>query len=66
MEFGLVERDFPAIVAKAQKSSSMKGNPIKLSDDELLEILKKACRKSAENRSYIRINRSYESRSSLR
>jgi alcohol dehydrogenase class IV len=42
-EFGLAERDFPDAVAKAQKSSSMKGNPIKLTDDELLEILKKAC-----------------------
>jgi len=42
-EFGLTELDFPAVVAKAQKSSSMKGNPITLTDDELLEILQKAC-----------------------
>ena len=42
-EFGLTERDFPAAIAKAQKSSSMKGNPIKLANDELLEILAKAC-----------------------
>lgn len=42
-EFGLTERDFPEVIAKAQKSSSMKGNPIKLTDDELLKILKKAC-----------------------
>jgi alcohol dehydrogenase class IV len=42
-EFGLKEQDFPAAVAKAQKSSSMKGNPIKLTDDELLQMLKQAC-----------------------
>jgi len=41
-EFGLTEQDFPTVVAKAKKSSSMKGNPIVLNDDELLEILKKA------------------------
>jgi alcohol dehydrogenase class IV len=45
-EFGLTEQDFPAVIAKAKKSSSMKGNPVKLSDDELLEILKKACNTS--------------------
>ncbi len=39
-EFGLKEQDFPAAVAKAQKSSSMKGNPIALTQDELLAILK--------------------------
>jgi len=41
-EFGLKEQDFPAVVAKSQKSSSMKGNPVTLTDDELMEILKKA------------------------
>ena len=41
-EFGLKEEDFPAVVAKAQKSSSMKGNPISLMDDELMEILKES------------------------
>lgn len=40
-EFGLREEDLPAVVAKSQKSSSMKGNPIALTDDELVEILKK-------------------------
>jgi alcohol dehydrogenase class IV len=40
--FGLTEQDFPTAVAKSQKSSSMKGNPIQLTDDELLEILRKA------------------------
>ena len=40
--FGLREQDFPAIVAKSQKSSSMKGNPVTLTDDELMGILEKA------------------------
>jgi len=41
-EFGLKEQDFPAVVAKSQKSSSMKGNPVQLADDELIEILENA------------------------
>ena len=41
-EFGLKEQDFPTVVAKSQKSSSMKGNPITFTDDELMEILKRA------------------------
>lgn len=41
-QFGLKEKDFPTVVAKAQKSSSMKGNPILLTDDELMEILEKS------------------------
>jgi len=41
-EFGLTEQDFPEVVAKAQKSSSMKGNPIILNEDELTEILEQA------------------------
>jgi len=41
-KFGLKEQDFPTVVAKVKKSSSMKGNPITLTDDELMEILKKA------------------------
>ncbi len=41
-QFGLKEQDFPTVVAKAQKSSSMKGNPIPLTDDELIQILKKS------------------------
>jgi alcohol dehydrogenase class IV len=42
LEFGLKEQDFPTVVAKSQKSSSMKGNPITLTDDELMAILKKS------------------------
>ncbi len=45
-EFGLKEQDFPTVVAKSQKSSSMKGNPIQLTEAELLEILKKAVSQS--------------------
>jgi alcohol dehydrogenase class IV len=41
-QFGLKEGDFPTVVAESQKSSSMKGNPIALTDDELAAILKKA------------------------
>jgi len=40
-EFGLKEKDFHTIIAKCRKSSSMKGNPIVLTDDELMEILRK-------------------------
>jgi alcohol dehydrogenase class IV len=41
-EFGLKEPDFSTVVVKSQKSSSMKGNPIALTDDELMAILKKS------------------------
>ncbi len=41
-EYGLRGEDLPAVVAQAKKASSMKGNPIELRDDELLEILSKA------------------------
>jgi alcohol dehydrogenase class IV len=46
-ESGLKEKDFPAIVADSGKSSSMKGNPIELTDRELIEVLKKACKQNA-------------------
>ena len=45
-KLGLKERDFPSAIDKAHKSSSMKGNPIQLTDDELYEILKKAFNKN--------------------
>jgi alcohol dehydrogenase class IV len=41
-EFGVRKEDFPTIVEKAQKSSSMKGNPIDLSAEALTGILEKA------------------------
>jgi len=47
-EFGFKESDFPMVVAKAKKSSSMKGNPIALTDDELMKILKKASKQMVQ------------------
>jgi len=40
--FGLQQQDFQTIAAKAKKSSSMKGNPIELTDNELLNIIRAA------------------------
>ena len=40
--YGIQSRDFPEIVEKSAKSSSMKGNPIVLTTDELTEILERA------------------------
>ena len=39
---GIEAQDLPTIVEKAGKASSMKGNPIELTADELLEILQRA------------------------
>lgn len=39
-DFGLKEQDFSTAVSKAKNSSSMKGNPIVLTDDQLMAILK--------------------------
>jgi len=40
--FGLSREEIPSIVARAQKASSMKGNPISLAEDELTWILAQA------------------------
>lgn len=40
--YGLTESHFGAAIAKAQRASSMKGNPIELTETELLTILKSA------------------------
>ncbi len=40
--YGITRDAFPAIVAKSKNSSSMKGNPITLTDAELTEILDRA------------------------
>jgi alcohol dehydrogenase class IV len=37
--YGLTEADFSLLIEKAQKASSMKGNPIALTAEELGEIL---------------------------
>ena len=41
-EIGLNKNDLPNIVNKSKNSSSMKSNPIKLEDHELMEILERA------------------------
>ena len=40
--YGLTKSDFPDLIAKASQSSSMKGNPITLTPDELRDILTRA------------------------
>jgi alcohol dehydrogenase class IV len=39
-KYGLNPDDFPAVVEQSQKANSMKGNPVSLTDAELLSILK--------------------------
>ena len=41
-KFGLEESALPAIVQQAKKSSSTKGNPVELTDEELAQILRQA------------------------
>ncbi len=41
-EFGISEDHFPELVAKAKNASSMKGNPVLLTDNELFRILEKS------------------------
>jgi alcohol dehydrogenase class IV len=41
-EMGIIEADFSRIVEKSKNSSSMKGNPVQLSEDELTLILEKS------------------------
>jgi alcohol dehydrogenase class IV len=38
-DFNIAESDFPILIEKAKNTSSMKGNPIALSDEELTGIL---------------------------
>lgn len=40
--YGITEQNFPAVVAQSQQASSMKGNPISLTDEELTAILQQA------------------------
>ncbi|MCP4690612.1 MAG: iron-containing alcohol dehydrogenase [Desulfobacterales bacterium] len=40
--FGITVKHFPGLVAGARRASSMKGNPVALTDEELTEILEKA------------------------
>lgn len=41
-EFGLTRNDFPLLVEKAKASSSMKGNPVELTDEQLFRILERS------------------------
>ncbi|MCY1720257.1 iron-containing alcohol dehydrogenase [Prolixibacteraceae bacterium Z1-6] len=41
-QFGLTENDFPELIQKAKVSSSMKGNPVELNDEQLRWILDKS------------------------
>jgi alcohol dehydrogenase class IV len=41
-QLGFTKQDIPAVVAQAQKASSMKGNPLALTVEELSEILQAA------------------------
>jgi alcohol dehydrogenase class IV len=40
--FGLSTFDFPVLVEKAKKASSMKGNPVLLNNEQLTEVLEKS------------------------
>jgi alcohol dehydrogenase class IV len=40
--YGVTEADVPRVVEPARRASSMQGNPIALTDDELREILRAA------------------------
>jgi alcohol dehydrogenase class IV len=37
--YGLAKADFPLLIEKASRSSSMKGNPVRLTEDEMGEVL---------------------------
>ena len=42
-EYGIVAKDYPEIIEKSKQASSMKGNPISLTDIEYKFILDQAC-----------------------
>jgi alcohol dehydrogenase class IV len=41
-DFGLSTADFPILAEKAKNSSSMKGNPVELNNEQLFTILEKS------------------------
>jgi len=41
-EYGISNTDFPGIIEKSKRSSSMKGNPVTLSDEQMTRILSMA------------------------
>jgi len=42
LSYGMTVEDFPDLVEKAPKTSSMKGNPIELRPGEMMKILSQA------------------------
>ena len=48
-DFGITESDIPAIVKKGRQASSMKGNPVRLTDDELAFILESSLSPTVAN-----------------
>lgn len=42
VEFGITEAHFPEMIAGAKRASSMKGNPVELTEEALMAILRKA------------------------
>jgi alcohol dehydrogenase class IV len=54
-DFGITEADFPVIVEKSKNASSMKGNPIGLTDDELTDILARSLRAPIDGESTLYI-----------
>ncbi len=41
-QYGMTAADIPVVVEKSAKASSMKGNPLVLTTEELTEILERA------------------------
>lgn len=41
-EFGLTKEDFPVLVEKAKVASSMKGNPVELTNEQMFRILERS------------------------
>jgi alcohol dehydrogenase class IV len=41
-DYGITETDFHSLIEKAQKASSMKGNPVQLTEEEMAKILQQA------------------------
>jgi alcohol dehydrogenase class IV len=40
--YDITEKDIPDIISKSQSASSMRGNPIELTESELKDILEQA------------------------
>jgi alcohol dehydrogenase class IV len=40
--YGITKTDFQSLIDKAQNASSMKGNPVQLTEEEMAKILQQA------------------------